>query len=121
MVNHDRIALGAAFVAIVAAMVTGVPASAMEIPLTPAGAKAAIAAGTAHKVVPAAYAAGGEWMPKSDGGAADPVGASLTVESPFELLYFTAADAAAHYREVDPAAIKEALAMRTLKRQRPVF
>ncbi|MDB5069547.1 MAG: hypothetical protein JWM87_658 [Candidatus Eremiobacteraeota bacterium] len=107
-------------VAIAIAMTGGV-ATAMEIPLSPAAARAAVVAGLQQKGIPAAYAAGGEWLPKADAEAPAPVGTSLTVETPFELLYFVSAEAAAQYREPDPQAIEEAIAMRTLDLDMLIF
>ncbi len=78
-----RLMMAAALAAIT---LMSVPASALEIPLSTAGAKAAIAEGASYKSLADAHAGMRAWKLNADADTPAPAGTTVTVETPYFLL-----------------------------------
>ena len=89
---------------------------AIEIPLSRAGANAAVVAGaeTASPKSAAFHKAEQEWYLEPDGDTPEPVGIYLGLQTPFHVLFSAGADAAAQNADVNPELIKDAIAYRRL-------
>ncbi len=73
-------------VTLAAIAMTSVPAGALEIPLSTAGAKAAIAEGASYKNLADAHAGMRAWKLNADADTPAPTGMTVTVETPYYLL-----------------------------------
>lgn len=102
-------------VALTAITLMSVPASALEIPLSTAGAKAAIAEGASYKNLADAHAGMRAWKLNADADTPAPAGTTVTVETPYFLLTAISALSKAQKKPLSEDIVTGIYTLRTLR------